>query len=68
MQRLGQRALLSQHLRVETGRHDTFVRNALALDILLQRSWTLGSTLELRHDGAEGDTATRGSLQLRYAF
>ena len=68
MQRLGQRALLSQQLRVETGRHDTFVRNALALDILLQRSWTLGSTLELRHDGAEGDTATRGSLQLRYAF
>jgi hypothetical protein len=68
MQRLGQRALLSQQLRVETGRHDTFVRNALALDILLQRSWTLSSTLELRHDSAADDTATQGSLQLRYAF
>lgn len=68
MQRLGQRALLSQQLRVETGRHDTFVRNALALDILLQPSWTLSSSLELRHDSAADDTATQGSLQLRYAF
>jgi putative salt-induced outer membrane protein YdiY len=68
MQRFGQRALLSQQLRVETGRHDTFVRNALALDILLQRSWTLSSSVELRHDSAADDTATRGSLQLRYAF
>ena len=68
LQRFGQRALLSQQLRVETGRHDILVRNALALDILLQPSWTLSSRLELRHDSAAADTATQGSLQLRYAF
>jgi hypothetical protein len=68
LQRFGQRALLSQQLRVETGRHDTFVRNALALDILLQPSWTLSSSVELRHDSAADDTTTQGSLQLRYAF
>jgi hypothetical protein len=68
LQQLGDRARLSQQLRVETGRGDTFVRNAMALDITLQPNWTLRSSFELRHDSAADDTATQGSVQLRYSF
>lgn len=68
LQQLGDRARLSQQLRVEAGRGDTFVRNAMALDIILQPNWTLRSSFELRHDSAADDTATQGSVQLRYSF
>jgi hypothetical protein len=68
LQQLGERTRLSQQLRVETGRGDTFVRNAMALDIALQPNWTLRSSFELRHDSAADDTATQGSVQLRYSF
>lgn len=68
LQQLGDRTRLTQQLRVETGRGDTFVRNAMALDITLQPNWTLRSSLELRHDSAADDTATQGSVQLRYSF
>lgn len=68
LQQLGDRAHLSQQLRVETGRGDTFVRNAVALDIVLQSNWSLRSSVELRHDSAADDTATQGSMQLRYWF
>jgi hypothetical protein len=68
MQQLGEHARLSQQLRVEAGRGDTFVRNAMALDISLMSNWTLSSSFELRHDSAADDTATQGSVQLRYSF
>lgn len=71
-QRFGAHAWLSQQLRVETGRHNTYVRNAIALEILLQPRWRLHSGLELRHDsaadGGHGRTDAQGSVQLRYAF
>lgn len=67
-QRFGDRAWLYQELRVETGRNDTFVRNALALEVVLLPNWTLRSRFELRHDSAKDDTATQGAIQLRYIF
>ena len=67
-QRIGDFASLHQELRVETGRNDTFVRNALALEVVLQPNWTLRSRFELRHDSAAGDTATESAIQLRYSF
>ena len=67
-QRIGEFASLHQELRVETGRNDTFVRNALALEVVLQPNWTLRSRFELRHDSAAGGTATESAIQLRYSF
>ena len=67
-QRLGEFASLHQELRVEAGRNDTFVRNALALEVVLQPNWTLQSRFELRHDSAVGATATESAIQLRYSF
>lgn len=67
-QRLGERAQLRQQLQVETGRHDTYLRNSLLLELVLQPNWTLHSRLELRHDSAAADTTTQGTVQLRYAF
>ncbi|WP_181168253.1 DUF481 domain-containing protein [Cognatiluteimonas lumbrici] len=67
-QRLGAFALLHQELRFEAGRNDTYVRNALALDVELQPNWTLRSRFELRHHEATGSTATESLLQLRYTF
>lgn len=67
-QRIGEFALLHQQLRVETGRNDTFVRNALALDVELEPNWTLRSRIEMRHDSAVGNTATESQVQLRYTF
>ena len=51
-QRIGDSARLHQELRVEAGRNDTSVRNALALDVELHPNWTLRSRVELRHDSA----------------
>ena len=67
-QRIGTFASLHQELRVEAGRNDTFVRNALALEVVLQPNWTLQSRFELRHDSAAGNTATESAIQLRYSF
>jgi len=67
-QQIGEFASLHQELRVEAGRNDTFVRNALALEVMLQPNWTLRSRFELRHDSAAGDTATESAIQLRYSF
>ncbi len=68
LQRLGDRARMVQQVRVETGRGDTYVRNSTSLDIALQPNWTLRSSVDLRHDSAADDTATQGSVQLRYTF
>jgi hypothetical protein len=68
LQRLGDRARLEQQVRVETGRGDTYVRNMMSLDIVLESNWTLRSSVDLRHDSAADDTAAQGSLQLRYSF
>lgn len=68
LQRLGERARLEQQVRVETGRGDTFVRNLLSLDIVLESNWTLRSSIDLRHDTAADNTATQGTVQLRYSF
>lgn len=67
-QRLGDSARLHQQLWVEAGRNDTFVRNALALDVELQPNWTLRSRFEFRHDSAVGNSATESQVQLRYSF
>lgn len=71
-QRFGPQAWFSQQLRVETGRHNTYVRNALALDVLLQPRLGLHSGLELRHDsaadGGHGSTRAEAAMELRYAF
>ena len=68
LQRVGDNARLVQQVRVETGPGDTFVRNSMALDITLMPNWTLRSSVDVRHHSAADDTATQGSLQLRYAF
>lgn len=68
LQRIGDRARLQQQVRVETGRGDTYVRNLMSLDITLESNWTLRSTVDLHHDSAADDTATQGSVQLRYTF
>lgn len=68
LQRLGDIARLHQQLWIEAGRNDTYVRNALALDVELLPSWTLRSRFEFRHDSAVGSTATESLLQLRYTF
>ncbi|MGN6112241.1 MAG: DUF481 domain-containing protein [Luteimonas sp.] len=68
LQRIGGNARLQQQVRVEAGRGDTFVRNSMLLDISLQSNWTLRSSIDLRHDSASDDTATQGSVQLRYTF
>lgn len=67
-QRIGPRARLSQQLVVEQGRMDTYVRNAVALDLLLEPRWTLRSAVELQRDSAAARGTTAGTLQLRYAF
>lgn len=68
LQRLGDRARLEQQVRVETGRGDTYVRNMMSLDIVLESNWTLRSSVDLGHDSATDDTAARGAVQLRYSF
>jgi hypothetical protein len=40
----------------------------MSLDIVLESNWTLRSSVDLRHDSAADDTATQGSVQLRYSF
>ena len=71
-QRFGERAQLNQQVRVETGRHNTFVRQTIGVDINLQPKWTLQSRVEMNHDsagdGGKGRTDTEGSLNLFYAF
>lgn len=68
LQRVGDNARLVQQVRVETGHGDTFVRNSMALDITLMPNWTLRSSVDVRHHSAADDTATQGSVQLRYSF
>jgi len=71
-QRFGDWAELNQRVRVETGRHNTFVRQTLGVDITLQPRLTLQSRLEVNHDsagdGGRGSTDTQGSVNLHYAF
>ncbi|GAA3924364.1 DUF481 domain-containing protein [Luteimonas lutimaris] len=71
-QRFGERARLDQRVHVETGRHNTYVRQTLGVDILLQPRLTLQSRLEVNHDsagdGGRGSTDTQGSVNLHYAF
>ncbi len=71
-QRFGERAELNQQVWVETGRRNTFVRQTIGVDILLQPRLTLQSRLEVNHDSIGGDgrgsTDTQGSVNLQYAF
>jgi hypothetical protein len=71
-QAFGDRAWLNQQLLVETGRRNTFVRQTVGVDILLQPQWTLQSRVEMNHDTAandgKGQTDTQSSLNLRYVF
>src|SRR3546814_17081451 len=71
-QRFGDWAEINQRGRVETGRHNTFVRQTLGVDIMLQPRLTLQSRLEVNHDsagdGGRGSTDTQGSVNLHYAF
>jgi len=68
LQRISDRARLEQQVRVETGRGDTYVRNMMSLDIILESNWTLRSSVDVSHDSAADDTAARGLVQLRYSF
>ncbi len=71
-QRFGERTQFNQQVRVETGRHNTFVRQTIGVDISLQPQWTLQSRVEMNHDsaadGGKGRTDTEGSLNLFYKF
>lgn len=71
-QRFGDWGQLNQQVQVETGRYNTFVRQTIGVDILLQPNWTLQSRIEMNHDsaanGGKGQTDTEGSLNLYYAF
>ena len=71
-QRFGDWARINQQVHVETGRHNTFVRQTLGVDIMLQPRLTLQSRLEVNHDsagdGGRGSTDTQGALNLHYAF
>lgn len=71
-QRLGERAALSQQVRVERGRENAFVRQTIGLDLQLDPQWSLLGDVELRHDtagdGGEGHTDREGSVRLRYVF
>lgn len=71
-QRFGNWGEFNQQVRVETGRHNTFVRQTLGVDILLQPRLTLEARAEVNHDsagdGGRGSTDTQGSLNLHYAF
>jgi len=71
-QQLTPRAQLTQQVRVETGRGDTYLRNAVGVDVQVLPQWLLRSSVETRHDsaaqGGQGATETAGSVQLRYAF
>ncbi|TWT22636.1 DUF481 domain-containing protein [Luteimonas marina] len=71
-QRLGERAELSQQVRMERGRENAFIRQTVGLDLQLDPQWSLLGDFELRHDtagnGGEGRTDREGSVRLRYAF
>jgi hypothetical protein len=68
LQRIGERARLEQQVPVVTGRGQANVRNGMSDDIVKEWNWTLRSSVDLRHDSAADDTATQGSVQLRYSF
>lgn len=70
-QRFGERARLSQRLRLETGRNNTtFVRNAITFDVEIRPQVTIMSGVETRRTavGGEATTDTEGSVKLQYAF
>lgn len=71
-QSFGDWGQLNQQVTVETGRHNTFMRQTIGVDIRLQPRLTLQSRVEMRHDtaanGGQGHTDTEGSVRLRYAF
>src|SRR3546814_1466927 len=67
-QRLGDWAEINQRVRVETGRHNTFVRQTLGVDIMLQPRLTLQSRLEGNHDSrSEEPTSELQSLKSNYS-
>lgn len=70
-QKLGDRAWLTQRIRVEKGADNTFVRNSLGVDVFLYPQWVLDSDIETIHDtvaDGKGVTDTSGTLNLRYSF
>jgi len=68
-QALGERTLLSQITRVETGQHGTYLRNSLLLKFQLQPALTLDTGVELRRDSeVTGRNQTDARLGLRYVF
>lgn len=68
-QALGQRARLSQTMRIETGAHGTYLRNSLLFNINLQPDLILSSGIEMRRDSeVSGRNRTDAKLNLRYVF
>lgn len=71
-QRLGEKADLKQELVVETGRANTYVHNALGVDMRLMPQLRLNSGLQIEHDsagnGGRGRTDTFGNLTLQRDF
>src|SRR3546814_13035017 len=67
-QRFGAWAEINQRVRVETGRNNTFVRQTLDVDIMLQPRLTLPSRLGGNHDDAgdrgDGSTGPRRPVKL----
>lgn len=69
-QRIGERALWTQRVQVESGRGDTFVKQSLSLDVNLWPNWTLESDFAIRHDSRNGggSETAESSIELRRRF
>lgn len=71
-QRVGEKTDLKQELVIETGRANTYVHNALGVDLRLLPQLRLNSGLQVEHDsagnGGRGSTDTYGNLSLQRDF
>lgn len=71
-QRIGENADLKQELVIETGRANTYVHNALGVDMRLMPQLRLNSGLQIEHDsagdGGRGSTDMLGNLTMQRDF
>lgn len=67
-QNLGPRARLSQAIQIETGRENTYWRQAIGLDLKLRPQWSMRYDLVMHQDTLSNDVGTENSLKLRYSF
>lgn len=69
-QRLGERAQWTQRIQFETGRGESFVRQAIGLDVALWPAWTLETDVIIRHDsrGDSGSETAESWMGIRRRF